>query len=319
MKKYLIRFLVLSIVITVFSSAFAQGKQKIPKDFFMGKWGGTLSGEIVVKQPHKPIKKYPFSIVLIGKPGKLIGPFGGGTPAMMWMNATWPRKFTVVYDSVMCMIFPNVDHPLFNFMYPVSDPATIAEMGYNTIFYLAGFSVQVKNTNLILLTSRGADWEDSWAKGELYRIYTRKDILGKTVHVNELIKTDKFIQREIIVPHVGEVIVRPNSECKFSDEDELNQAFGEIMGKIEKLPPDYDFKVRSPQAVSSVRGTQFITRVEKDGTTTLTVLGGEVEFSDIQKRKTVLLKKNQKSIVEPGGLPFDPVSIDPNQILRWWE
>jgi len=155
--------------------------------------------------------------------------------------------------------------------------------------------------------------------GAIYIVNVKKDTLGKTVHINEPIKTDKFTQRNITVPNKGKVIVSPNSECKFSDEDELNQAFGEIMEKIKKLPPDYDFKVRSPQAVLGVRGTQFITRVEKDGTTILTVLDGEVEFSDKKKRKTVVVKKNQISVVNPGGLPSDPVSIDPNQILRWWE
>ncbi len=198
--------------------------------------------------------------------------------------------------------------------------------GFNTfaayqLAFVTGFEMEPKNENLIILSDREKTlaWKGGNARGKLHRIYVRKDSLGKTVHVNELIKTNKFTQREIVVPDVGEVIVRPNSECKFSDEDELNQAWGEIMEKIEKLPPDYDFKVRSPQAVLSVRGTQFITRVEKDGTTTLTVLDGEVEFSDIQKRKTVLVKENQKSVVNPGGLPSEPVSIDPNQILRWWE
>ena len=46
--------------------------------------------------------------------------------------------------------------------------------------------------------------------GELYRINTIKDILGKTVHINEPIKTDKHTQRDIVVPNVGEVIVSPN-------------------------------------------------------------------------------------------------------------
>lgn len=72
-------------------------------------------------------------------------------------------------------------------------------------------------------------------------------------------------------------------------------------------------------AIVEVSGTNFTMEVSKDGTTTLTVLDGEVEFSDINKKNTVIVKKNQISVVSPGGLPSKPVSIDPNQIPRWWE
>jgi len=37
----------------------------------------------------------------------------------------------------------------------------------------------------------------------------------------------------------------------------------------------------------------------------------------MKKRKTILMKKNQRSVVNPGGLPSNPMPIDPNQILGW--
>jgi len=72
-------------------------------------------------------------------------------------------------------------------------------------------------------------------------------------------------------------------------------------------------------AIVEVSGTNFIMEVSEDGTTILTVLDGEVEFSDVKKKKTILVKKNQKSIVKPGGLPTEPKAIEQNQIPRWWE
>jgi len=72
-------------------------------------------------------------------------------------------------------------------------------------------------------------------------------------------------------------------------------------------------------AIVEVSGTNFTMEVSKDGTTILTVLDGEVEFSDVKKKKTILVKKNQKSIVKPGGLPTEPEAIEQNQIPRWWE
>jgi len=362
-EKYAHVFFILAILISGFYPIFAQETQKIPSDFFCGKWGGTIYGEVVDKQPHEPIKKYPFSMVLVGHPAKLgIGPFGGGATAWMKMVAIWPGKFTLVDTSVGCLFVP--DYSIFTIDYPVNDPVSMAEMGYNAIFSLAGFTAQVENKNLILLTSGGADkdmWEDSWAKGELHRICVKKDTLGKTVQINETIKTDKFTQREIVIPAVsetpdfpykiGELIVAGNTECIFTSENELHLSsgeivvfenvnwgkinldeivsfkpeisdieFGEITTKLDKLREEgYDFKVRSPQAGCGARETQFITKVDKDGTTTLTVLDGEVEFSDKQMRKTVLVKKNQKSVVKPGELPSEPVSIDQKIIPKWWE
>lgn len=72
-------------------------------------------------------------------------------------------------------------------------------------------------------------------------------------------------------------------------------------------------------AIVEVNGTNFTMEVSGDGATILTVLDGKAEFSDKKKRKTVLVKKNQKSVIKPNGLPSESVSIDPNQILRWWE
>ncbi len=108
-----------------------------------------------------------------------------------------------------------------------------------------------------------------------------------------------------------------NSKIRLESESELSLIFGEIYSKIK---PGTNYKVRIPTtAACAVRGTQFITNVEKDGAITLTVLDGEVEFSDTQKKKTVLVKKNQKSVCNPEGLPSEPVSIEPNQISKWWE
>lgn len=314
MKRYLIPFLLLVSLSFGVSQTFVLPTVNIPADFFMGKWGGTISGEIV--EPPPKYARYPFNLELVGYTGKGgIGPFGGVAEAWMKMSASWPGNFTVVFDTVMCGVYPQ----FVNILYPVNNPATITDLGYNTIFTLAGFGVQVENKNLIRLTSGGADeqlWTDSWAKGELYRIYMRKDTLEAT-DINEAIKTDKFTRREIVVPDIGEIIVNTNSEAKFSENKFLEQTMGEIYSKIK---PGVNYKVRIRNSgACAVRGTQLITRVEKDGTITLKVLDGEVEFSDVQNRKTVVVKKCQISVINPGGLPSEPVTIDPKQIPRWWE
>ncbi|MGQ9604523.1 MAG: FecR domain-containing protein [bacterium] len=76
------------------------------------------------------------------------------------------------------------------------------------------------------------------------------------------------------------------------------------------------FKVNSPTTILAVRGTEYAFNVEDNSTTTLIVLDGEVEFSDKQNRKGVLVKKNQQSVVKPGELPSEPLDINPDQIPK---
>lgn len=318
MNKGLIEtFLVLVISILCYSSAFGQEDQEIPSDFFMGKWGGNISGAVVDTNRTE----YPFSMELVGHSAESgIGPLGGGAEAWMKMDATWPG-ITLVDTSVACLFAYGPDYPFFTILYPVSDPATLVEIGYNTAFYDAGFTVQIENENLIRLVSGGVDedlWEDDYASGELHRIYVRQDTLEKTVNINEPIITDTFTQRDIIVPNIGEVIVDTNSECEFKADTLLEQWKGKIYHRVRQMEP-HQLEMRSPVAALAVRGTEFVTSVDTDGTTTLTVLEGTVEFSDLNRETTVTVEENQMSVVNPEGLPSEPVSIDPNQIPRWWE
>ncbi|MEA3485559.1 MAG: FecR family protein [Candidatus Aerophobetes bacterium] len=153
--------------------------------------------------------------------------------------------------------------------------------------------------------------------GVLYKVHY-EPFNFKDIPPNGLVKTDEHTRKEIIIPNVGEIIVNTDSECKFKTERLLEQFKGELFYKIRKLEP-HQFEIRTPVAAIGVRGTQFVTNVDKDGTTTLTVLEGSVEFSDLNKKKTVVVKKNQTSVVKPGGLPSEPAHINPGQIPRWWE
>lgn len=78
----------------------------------------------------------------------------------------------------------------------------------------------------------------------------------------------------------------------------------------------HEFRVSTKNAVIGDRGTKFILIAEDDKTVVM-VLEGEVSFWDINKRKTVIVKKNQKSICEKGGTPTEPVFFKPQEIPVW--
>jgi len=186
----------------------------------------------------------------------------------------------------------------------------------------SGIGAKVKRVSTMIFTinekkSSPEDGLEVTTTGELCLLVTKNMTLGKDFAIDEPLKTDKVTIVKVTVPDIGEVNVNTNSKIKFDSDSEMEIILGEIMNKI---TPGCDFEVRIPQSCAcAVRGTQFITKVKKDGTVTLTVLDGEVKLSDISKKKIVIVKENQKSVVKPGGLPSEPVSIDSGQIPIWWE
>lgn len=356
-------FIFLSLILVVASNVTAQEKQKVPAEFFTGKWAGTISG-YAYYHTHRDGRKdeertVNFNIDWFSPSGG----FGGELIINPWKTKgvgylIFLGGFPVEENGKIYYVSPFAVDFAFEFSETELVPGTDQWILATWLMALIDFTksnnrVDLKNNTIYInhkqeeeCTECGGVSQAFVYSGELHRIQTKKDTLGKTVKVDEPIMTDKFTQREIIVPNVGEVVVNSNSECVFRSDKFLEQTLGELLYEIgykrdenEKVKPlpDHDvdkileqtlkdlhtvqnkFKVRMPQAVCGVRGTRFITKVEKDGTTTVTVLDGEVEFSDKQMKKTVVVKKNQMATVKPGGLPSEPVSIDPGQTLKWWE
>lgn len=80
-----------------------------------------------------------------------------------------------------------------------------------------------------------------------------------------------------------------------------------------------EWLIRTPVASIKISQTEFVLEVAENGATTLTVLSGEVELSDVSKERTVIVKQNEKSTVRPGGIPSNPEPVDTNEIEKWWE
>jgi hypothetical protein len=157
-------------------------------------------------------------------------------------------------------------------------------------------------------------------RGTLYKVEVKKLFFPKDIKPSEAIKTDKKTQLEITIPDVSKVNVAPNTEARIKCSIcWLEVGKGKIHGLIKKLRPKTKFEVKTPTSAFSVRGTEYTVEVQDDGTTTVVVLEGEVEFSDKVNKKTVNVKKNQMSVCRPNGLPSDPNGINQDQLLKWWK
>jgi len=152
---------------------------------------------------------------------------------------------------------------------------------------------------------------------------------GRVLRVGDTIITGENSQLELLVLDGTIIIVKENAKIEIADilESLVERPtgvrrlfFGKIFVFMGIEPPWLrGWDVHTPSAVTSVRGTEFTLEVEIDGTTTLLVLEGVVEFSDLDGTKTVFVEQYQTSVVKPGDVPSEPVPIDPDKIDRWWE
>jgi hypothetical protein len=122
----------------------------------------------------------------------------------------------------------------------------------------------------------------------------------------------------IIFADGSKVKLGPNTTLEITSVGYIQSILTLLYGKIHALVTS-KFQVRTPSAVTSVRGTEYVLEVTENGSTTLTVLSHVVDFSDIGGLKTVSVGENQTSVVTTGSVPSEPVSINPSQIDRWWE
>lgn len=64
-------------------------------------------------------------------------------------------------------------------------------------------------------------------------------------------------------------------------------------------------------------GTEF--EVNYNGSqTTVNVISGEVEVSDVNRKKTVLVKTGQTTACPASGVPSEPVAYNPVNLNPWW-
>jgi ferric-dicitrate binding protein FerR (iron transport regulator) len=89
---------------------------------------------------------------------------------------------------------------------------------------------------------------------------------------------------------------------------------GEILCRMKRK-----FQVRTPEAVTSVRGTEFVVREIPGKPSSVVVIEGTVAFSDIKGAKTVLVGAGQQSFLLPDGMPAEPTKANLQEMKKWWE
>jgi ferric-dicitrate binding protein FerR (iron transport regulator) len=76
-----------------------------------------------------------------------------------------------------------------------------------------------------------------------------------------------------------------------------------------------EMRIETPAANGAMRGTEFVVRVAANGSTTLTMLDGEVELSNAQG--SVVVTSGEQAKVDVGGVPRKTHDAGGDQHYQW--
>lgn len=318
-----IRFNLLRVYLTVLilclvPMSFAQEKQKIPVDFFEGKWAGDLKGYCWDKETGT----ITFAIEYQGiqhKGDAVLHPYGFSGVGMIVVGSKG-RPYQFVVEEGKKPFYENVFGIGFTFN-PGENPNP-ATLGLASLFASELLDSRVDLDSSVIEVNHYRGDSKEWifeVHGDIYKLNNKKLIYLKDIGPNELIKTDEKTQIEITLPNESKVKVAQDTEAVFKSESFLEVVKGKLHDLIKNLKPKSKFEINTPTSIVGVRGTEYAIEVENNGTTVVRVFDGEVEFSDKENKSIVIVKKNQQSTTKPGGLPSDPIQLNPSQFLRWWK
>lgn len=136
--------------------------------------------------------------------------------------------------------------------------------------------------------------------------------------LEDAIRTAERSRAAVLFFDETQVRLGPNAELTVEDRTEggvsvLNLFGGE--GWFRTKRRGADLQVRTPAATAAIRGTEFGIRVDTDGSTTVTVLEGEIDLSN--EAGSVRIVAGEEGFVRPGEPPITRVVLDPEESVQW--
>jgi len=124
--------------------------------------------------------------------------------------------------------------------------------------------------------------------------------INDVLEMNDIILTKDDATVDIIVKNKGIIRIGENARVELktlSEENiELKQDSGTVITHLKKLNANENYSVVTPTSVAAVRGTSFITKVDKDQNTTVALVHGSIEIKDKTGNSMVLDKAGEITI-----------------------
>ncbi len=202
---------------------------------------------------------------------------------------------------------------------PVIDAVALNYYGDITILKNNGEQLKLNNTQNSLIENGDVITTSQNSKVELQFLEGRGNI-----HIGENTKL-KFNQQDstdVIDLIKGKVKLGVQKIDEF--EKDLIEAYDRLFEDIQGIDKSLKkiirrFEVRTPTAVTSVRGTEFLVNHDDMKGTEIIVLEGSVEMKSTVNLKTILINEGQKGVINNEGVLLDPQKIDLSKLGYWWE
>lgn len=137
--------------------------------------------------------------------------------------------------------------------------------------------------------------------------------------------------RDIIVGKFSQLSVevdKDGSQYPFMKQGQLHFSKGIVDDALSQMQKEFSnteigqrfkkIQVRTPSAVTSVRGTTFTLSEDSLKGTELIVLEGSVELTGLKSSKTILVESGYKGIIDLRGEVSEPTRIEISNIEKWW-
>jgi len=147
--------------------------------------------------------------------------------------------------------------------------------------------------------------------------------INDVLEMNDIILTKDDATVDIIVKNKGIIRIGENARVELktlSEENiELKQDSGTVITHLKKLNANENYSVVTPTSVAAVRGTSFITKVDKDQNTTVALVHGSIEIRDKKGNSMVLDKAGEITIQKQMDLTkqkIRPLSKESLEMLK---
>lgn len=142
---------------------------------------------------------------------------------------------------------------------------------------------------------------------------------GQSLFAGDIVATGANSKASLLFPDGAQLRINANSSIEIPEPRRLKNGklslFKAINGQVwARLRPGNAIETRT--AVLGVRGTEVLLDVAADGTSTLTVTDGSVDFAN--DLGAVVVNQGQRSIARPGAAPTAPITADNAGFITEW-
>jgi hypothetical protein len=150
---------------------------------------------------------------------------------------------------------------------------------------------------------------------------------GMVLEARDKIKTQSSGSAELSFNEQNTNIVRleadTNAEILLQDSEKIEVAVGEVFASIAELPGSGAFEIRTPTAVSGARGTDWVTKVDEEGTEVEAVENDsyvkEIQSDGRPAQEATVVKTGYATTVRPFQRPLPLRALSQERRRRWQE